>query len=101
MSINHRRTCTFALLLVKLVVIAAYDPEYEFMTPDMNLLSQHVITASGRCGSRLLRRNGYLYSHQTALDRISSGQDLTNKLYHYPDDINCTLNMFAGLGKQC
>ena len=86
-------------MLTAMVAFVAANPGYEAMPADMNLLSHIVIGAEPTCGGRVLRRNGYVFSHQTAFERIIAGEDLMNKLSHYHDDINCTLNVCSGLSE--
>ncbi|KAI0219881.1 hypothetical protein LSAT2_028582 [Lamellibrachia satsuma] len=100
MSGCHRCRCSVVLLFATSVVFAAKDVGYESMPPDMNLFSHLVIGALSNCNGRVLRRNGYLYSHRSAFERLVEGEDLERKGLHYPDDINCTLNLCSGMNSR-
>ncbi|KAK2171389.1 hypothetical protein NP493_1072g00002 [Ridgeia piscesae] len=94
----YRRYELIAFLFVAVMgFFAVADPGYEHMPADMNLFSHIVIGAAVRCHGRMLRRNGYLYSHVKAFERITDDKDLEGKINHYPDDINCTLNICSGI----
>ena len=93
----------YGLIAVLLMAVtddfSVADPGYELMPADMNLFAHIVIGAAVRCDGRMLRRNGFLYSHFKAFERLSGDKDLASKINHYPDDINCTLNICSGLSE--